>query len=395
MIKNLKTTFKGIAAQKTRALLTAVATICATAIITCLIAFFHAATDIMSQEVESIRANTKLTVQIAQGEQPHEQISYLDFKNSIEPKFQDHLIATSKRRYTPIQLSKEQRKNNYVEHIMCDHNYFATHRLTSKEGRIFLDIDHAENNFVIIGHEISQMMPKENHLHDDKTSGIFINQKQHEVLGTLNKHDTKSFIGRRNTNRTIFTHMPKYGSESIFIDEITVQVSDQIESLETQAKLHRMFQDIFPHVKYDMHDVSEMAEHIKSYIDKVQLTLTIFGIISTMIASINIINSMYAIIAERLPEIGIRLAIGATTRQIKALLLTETVMLTSLSALIGLALGEALNIYLIESLDMTYTWIPYAAPLSFAGIIGLSIASCYIPLRKINAIHPIKAIQGG
>ena len=394
MIRNVTTIFKGIAAQRTRALLTAVATICATAIITCLIAFFHAATDIMSKEVESIRANTKLTVQIVQGDQADEQISYMDFQKSIEPKFQDHLIATSKRRYTSIQLNKEQRRNSYVEHIMCDHNYFTTHRLTAEQGRIFLPVDHPENSFVIIGNEINQMMPRKN-TDTENNTGLFINQKQHEILGTLNKHDSKSFIGRRNTNRTIFTHMPKYGSENILIDEITVQVSDPIESLEVQAKLHRTLRETFPMVKYEIHDISEMAEHMKSYINKVQLTLSIFGIISTMIASINIINSMYAIIAERLPEIGIRLAIGATTRQVKMLLISETVLLTTLSALFGLLLGEALNMYLIESLDLVYTWIPHAAPMSFIGIIGLSVISCYIPLRKINTIHPIRAIQGG
>lgn len=392
MFNTLKTTIKGITAQKTRAVLTAVATICATAIVTCLIAFFHAATDLMSREVDTIRANTKLTMQISQGDQPDEQISYLGFQQNIEPHFADGHIATSKRHYTPIQIDAPRRFNKYTEHIMCDHHYFSTHRLTTSSGRIFHPLDHPENNFVVVGYEIEQLMKA---VEQDNNPGIFIHKKRHDVLGILNKHDHKSFIGRRNTNRTVFTHMPAHGSEHILIDEITIQVSDQVESYEAQAKLARIMAQTYPLVKYEMHDVSEMAEHLKSYIAKIQLTLTLFGIISTLIASINIINSMYAIIAERLPEIGIRLAIGATATQIKILLISETVLLTSFSALLGLVLGESLNIYLIESLDWQYQWIPYAAPVSFFGITGLSVLSCYIPLRKVNTIHPIRAIQGG
>ena len=102
---------------------------------------------------------------------------------------------------------------------------------------------------------------------------------------------------------------------------------------------------------------------------------------------------MYAIISERFQEIGIRLAIGATTQQIKKLLLAETGLLAALSAVIGVAVGELLNMLLIRYLNWDYQFYIYSGLISFIMMNIISILSCYIPLRKIDTINPIKVIQ--
>ena len=115
---------------------------------------------------------------------------------------------------------------------------------------------------------------------------------------------------------------------------------------------------------------------------------------STIIAIVNIINGMHAIINERQEEIGIRLSIGATPLQIKLLLLSETLVLSLVSSIIGIGIGEYLNFGLIRYLEWDYQWRYEPGLISVVTINLINIAACYLPLRKINTINPIKVMQG-
>lgn len=387
----LNTIIRGLLSQKTRSLLTSITTLCATTIITCLIAFYHSTTSQMAEEMQLIKKNTKIIVQIHPHSQRHMQVSYRDFVERIKPAFPDYAMAAAKKHYTRIHLDPLKKHSDYYEHISCDYAYLQAQNLSIQSGRFFTETDHANNHFVIIGHDVAQKVQHFNPM--DTQHSLFISQKQHQVLGVVVQQQDKYFYGQNNVNRTVFTHLKTYHANALPIDEIVIHVDNPAACSQLVRDIHALFASDFPKVQFQIIDMSQTAKQLQEHITKIQFVLLAFGLICTVIAAINITNSMYAIIAERFQEIGIRLAIGATAFQVKFLLLSETLVLASASALTGVLIGEAINAYLITYLGWPYQWYAHAGPSGFMMMLLISLLSCYIPLLKVDKINPILAIQ--
>lgn len=389
----LKMIIKGLRSQRTRSMLTGVSTLCATAIITCLIAFFYATTQQMSDEMRILQQNTKITVQLHPSDQRRAQITYRDYLHTIRPVFKGRNIAASKKSYVHVFLDDTKRFGDYYEHIACDSDYLKAHNIKMTSGRFFDAAEYPENLFVIVGHDVAKKLYTHASALGADQPSLFVGKLRHEILGEIDKQQDKFFYGQNNINRTIYTHFKSNHSNMIALDEITIQVSDPHECPRISDQLRLLLREHFPDVNYQITDMSQTAKQIQDYISKIRFVLITFGFISTLVASINITNSMYAIISERFQEIGIRLAIGATAKQVKQLLLSETLFLATVSATVGMVIGEVSNMLLIHFLDWDYTWHLFAGPASFFMMTIVCLISCYVPLLRIDKINPIHAIQ--
>jgi putative ABC transport system permease protein len=98
-------------------------------------------------------------------------------------------------------------------------------------------------------------------------------------------------------------------------------------------------------------------------------------------------------VAQRVPEIGVRLALGATPAEVGRLVLGQGLGLAALGITIGLA-GALAVARLIEGLLFS---ISATDPLVYALLAGvllaLSAAACYIPTRRAMRIDPLAALR--
>jgi putative ABC transport system permease protein len=118
-----------------------------------------------------------------------------------------------------------------------------------------------------------------------------------------------------------------------------------------------------------------------------------FGLVALVLAAIGIYGILSGSVTERTREIGVRAALGATRRDILALVLRQGMTMTSIGLAIGLcaalAAGRALNAMLfgISWLDrITYLG---ATTLLFA----VSGVACFIPARRAASIDPMEALR--
>ncbi len=126
------------------------------------------------------------------------------------------------------------------------------------------------------------------------------------------------------------------------------------------------------------------------------LTLTVAGIasISLIVAGVLIMNVMLVTVSQRTPEIGLLKALGAPSRQILILFLTESAMLSMFGACIGLILGE-LGIWVIR---LIYPDFPMSAPLwAIFSAMSVAILSGLIfgvlPARRAANLDPVQALS--
>jgi putative ABC transport system permease protein len=126
-----------------------------------------------------------------------------------------------------------------------------------------------------------------------------------------------------------------------------------------------------------------------------QLTMFVGGIalVSLIVGGVGIMNIMLVSVTERTREIGIRKAVGARRSDILAQFLIESVMLSVLGGLIGLALGLIGSELLGDTLGWA-TVVPawsIAVSLLFSGAVGVFFG--FYPARKAAQLDPIECLR--
>lgn len=136
--------------------------------------------------------------------------------------------------------------------------------------------------------------------------------------------------------------------------------------------------------------VNELAKSISK---TVSILMFIVASISLVVGGIGIMNIMLVSVTERTREIGIRMAVGATERDILLQFLVEAIVLSLMGGLVGLITGILTG----QILSMVTGWNVIITPLSvfismgFSAAVGIFFG--FYPARKAASLNPIEALR--
>jgi ABC-type antimicrobial peptide transport system permease subunit len=143
-------------------------------------------------------------------------------------------------------------------------------------------------------------------------------------------------------------------------------------------------------------DVRTQAEQIENgfateaLIARVSAT---FGIVALLLASIGIYGLMSHSVNSRVPEIGMRMALGADAAQVRWMIMRETSTMVLLGLLVGLAGTYAATrligslLYDVEPND------PVAIAAAIALLSGTVVVAAFLPARRAAQVEPIVALR--
>ncbi len=142
------------------------------------------------------------------------------------------------------------------------------------------------------------------------------------------------------------------------------------------------------------HNLDRLKE-VDLQVASARLSGTIIAGIGLIVGGVGIANIMLASIADRIREIGIRLAIGARGADIFFQVIMEALMLGLIGGLVGIGAG-CLLIYVLDVVvqipnQPILTWGAVAFSFSFSLITGL-LAGIY-PAAKASALSPVEALR--
>jgi len=123
------------------------------------------------------------------------------------------------------------------------------------------------------------------------------------------------------------------------------------------------------------------------------ILLATFAGVALLLAALGIYGVLAYFVAQRAREIGVRLALGAQTRDVMKMVMKQGMRLTLFGIGIGLIGGFALA-RLMKSLLFG---VSAADPLTFAAVAALlasvAMAACYIPARRAMKVDPVVALR--
>jgi len=185
------------------------------------------------------------------------------------------------------------------------------------------------------------------------------------------------------------------------IERFVMTVDRQADIQETGEKIEAYFKMKYGnsgHFSVGTDDV--LVSQVKKFLSIFSLFLAAVAIVSLFVGGIGITNMMLVSVSERIKEIGIRKAVGASDENIRTQFLSESVVLCTLAGIVGVVLGitvyqgviwAASNFW--ENLDFEWIINPLAIIFSVVCIILVGLLSGIVPALKAQKLQVVEALR--
>jgi len=219
------------------------------------------------------------------------------------------------------------------------------------------------------------------------------------VVGVLSpKGQTGQGTDQDDTVMIPYTTMQKRLMRITWLQSIVVKAvnAERVQEAQEQITLllrqrHRIGQD--REDDFNVRNLSDIAEAAQTTARVMAVLLGSVASISLLVGGIGIMNIMLVSVTERTREIGIRMAVGARSRDIMLQFLVEAVVMAATGGLIGIILG-------IGSSEVLKEWAQWPTLISpaivaiaflFSGAVGVFFG--FYPAKKAANLDPIEALR--
>jgi putative ABC transport system permease protein len=292
--------------------------------------------------------------------------------------------------------------------IGAEPNYSGIRFLPLKEGRFLNDDDlHDRRRVVILGEKSARLLfpgrPAMGEI-------VLLNGARFQVIGVADKSGRGN---NENENQKIYIplttmlEMFPLKGENIPADSVTsIQYQPRIrgDNLQATRQVHEIIarrHGFDPNSK----DAFNEWDTIKSeqMVGKIWTAMDVFlggvGIVTLALGAVGIINIMLVSVTERTREIGLRKALGATSRSILTQFFLEGLLLTGVSGFVGIG-GAALLMYVLNALMGSSVQgfdppklVPWSAALAIISLSVSGIVAGLYPAGKAAALEPVEALR--
>jgi hypothetical protein len=171
-------------------------------------------------------------------------------------------------------------------------------------------------------------------------------------------------------------------------------VRGHVDPVALVSSLRSIVRDLDPAATLD--NVATMDQIVSNAMSRPRLyavLLGIFAAVAMILAAIGIYGVLSYVVALRAREIGIRMALGAQSVQVLAVVLRQTTMLTAIGVVVGLAGAAALSRYLE---GLLYGLTPLDPTTFLAVVVMFGVAATvasYVPARRATNVDPLVALR--
>jgi macrolide transport system ATP-binding/permease protein len=176
-----------------------------------------------------------------------------------------------------------------------------------------------------------------------------------------------------------------------FLRNVTVAVEDVTRINETQTAMESLLAERHGKVDFQVRNMASLMETATETQNTMTILLGSIAAISLLVGGIGVMNIMLVSVTERTREIGIRMATGARTRNIRSQFLIEALVVSAAGGVIGVVLGLG-TAAIIEALGTPIQYSVAPVLLAFGCAFGTGLAFGYLPANKAAGLDPVVAL---
>jgi predicted permease len=189
-----------------------------------------------------------------------------------------------------------------------------------------------------------------------------------------------------------FLYLPqRQGSRSFMI----LFVATEGDSIDSLPAIRRAAAEIDADVP--LYDVRTMSDHFQQQAlwgaRLVANVMTAVAVVGLFLGALGLYGILAYSVSERTHEIGIRMAIGASKRDVLRMILSQGIWLTAIGTVIGLTLMLALNGVTKQLVTTMNPLDPSLYAIVIGVLLAVTLLACYIPARRAATVDPNRALR--
>jgi putative ABC transport system permease protein len=288
----------------------------------------------------------------------------------------------------PLEKSENARISGYN----IQPGYFRTMGIRLVAGRDFTERDDSNAPAVIIISEefVRRYFPNENPLGKRmRMLGLFAgpNPRWREIVGVA--ADVKGSRLNAAAKPEVYTAHAQDPFNEVYVAlKTSVDPRSVVNAVRAEVQSLHKYQAF-----YDVKTLSERLDASVAQQRFSMLLLTLFAALALILTAVGLYGVMAYTVAQRTHEIGVRMALGAQTRDVLKLVLKQGMML----ALAGVVIGLIASFALTRLIERLLFGVSATDPVTFAAIAALlttvALVACYIPARRAAKVDPMVALK--
>jgi putative ABC transport system permease protein len=397
--ESLKQALDSLYANKLRSILTMLGIIMGVFSVITILAIGNAAESYIGSEFEKMGANT-ITITYQKSDMSQEDMLTLEDMETIKkvaPEIKN--IAANIQRGGSLRIGNKTR-DAIMYGVSSQYKSFSAIELA--EGRFINEFDNtSKSNVIVVDEYFANRYFKRLDIVGETvtlktTWGKLVNMN---VVGVIKSYGELYASMLDNENVPAIVYVPITTLQSIYFNDKVLQSIDVSTEEEDGLKelgdrivkaleMKRGKSDLF--YAQSSQDIQKVVSNVLGVVSSI---LLVIAIITLIVGGIGIVNILLVSVTERIREIGIRKALGAQKMDILLQFITESIIMTGISGLIGIILGVLAGNIISQLISIPpVVDIPVIIG-AFLGSVALGLIFGVYPAKKAADLDPIESLR--
>ena len=268
---------------------------------------------------------------------------------------------------------------------LASRGYFQALRIPLRAGRLFEERDATGPPVVIISEAVATR-----HFAGEDPIGrrISLGDVTPEIVGVVG-----------NIRRASLTDAPRadlyFPFERVMSPSTTLFIRANGDSTAAVLAVRAAIRRLEPHaVLYEIRPLAQIAKESAAAVQLTTRLLFCFSVMALLLAVIGVYGMMAYRVRRRMRELGTRLALGASPRDITRLVLLQAGAIVAVGLTVGTAAALAFARALSSLLFNVAPWDPGALAAAVVLLAAATLAASYLPARHAARVDPVSVLSG-
>lgn len=398
--ESFKQAFESLKANKLRSILTMLGIVMGVFSVITIMAIGSAAEAYMNSQFEKIGANTITITYKSMNVDRQDWLKLQDMDDIKKAAPEIKNIATMVQRSGSLRINDKTR-DAIVLGVSSQYRSFEL--IDMAYGRFVNDFDISARNKAVIVDELfvkKYFKSRTDVIGETITlkspSGTNVNLK---IIGIKASGNDLFESMMSNENIPAIIYMPVTTVQSIYPN------SDRLESVMVSVVEKNKLRDVGNRIvknlemKHGNKDIymarnsADMQKAISDVLGVISSVLLVIAIITLIVGGIGIVNILLVSVTERIREIGVRKALGAQKRDIILQFITESIIMTGLSGMVGILIGVIAGGIISSLIKIPPIVDLKVIILAFLGSVALGLIFGVYPAKRAADLDPIESLR--